>query len=151
MAKACKERNERFTQQHGLEIMMQSRIAEAALASTAINRKSLAGFILILYFCHLLESRGTGAHLMKIGSKRRRTKQQIEDDKLEALTKQQAIEEKLLLIARLQQENAELKAKSPPVEEAQVILTQMLDQGFVHRDEDGKWGPGPGADPSQLD
>ena len=88
---------------------------------------------------------------MKIGSKRRRTKQQIEDDKLEALTKQHAIEEKLNLIARLQQENAELKAKSPPVEEAQVILTQMLEQGFVHRDDDGKWLPGSGNEPSQQD
>ena len=82
---------------------------------------------------------------MKIGSKRRRTKQEIEDDNLAAATKQQAVEEKLQLIERLQQENAELKAKSPPVEEAQRILTQMLEAGFVERDEQGAWGPGPNA------
>ena len=45
---------------------------------------------------------------MKIGSKRRRTKQQIEDDKNVALSKQQAIEEKLMLIENLQRENAKL-------------------------------------------
>jgi len=45
---------------------------------------------------------------MKIGSKRRRTKQQIEDDKNVALSKQQAIEEKLVLIENLQRENAKL-------------------------------------------
>ena len=35
----CRDRNEHFTQKHGLEIKLQSRIMEAALASTAINRK----------------------------------------------------------------------------------------------------------------
>jgi hypothetical protein len=32
---------------------------------------------------------------MKVGSKRRRTRQQIDDDKVEALLKQEALEEKL--------------------------------------------------------
>ena len=35
---------------------------------------------------------------MKVGSKRRRSKQTIEDEKLAALTKQQAIEDKLKLV-----------------------------------------------------
>ena len=39
--KSCKERNEKFTQNHGLEIKMLSRIAEAAQASTAVSRKFL--------------------------------------------------------------------------------------------------------------
>jgi hypothetical protein len=38
---------------------------------------------------------------MKVGSKRRRTKVEIEDQKLEALTKQQAIEDKLKSIDKL--------------------------------------------------
>jgi hypothetical protein len=41
---------------------------------------------------------------MKVGSKRRRTKQQIEDDKMETLTKQQAIQDKLKTIDKLQSE-----------------------------------------------
>ena len=43
---------------------------------------------------------------MKIGSKRRRTKQQIEDDKLAAQTKAAAIEEKLKMLDQVIQENA---------------------------------------------
>ena len=35
----CHERNKKFTQDHGLEIKLQSRIAEALEASTAINCK----------------------------------------------------------------------------------------------------------------
>lgn len=80
---------------------------------------------------------------MKIGSKRRRTKQQIEDDKLESSTKQQAIEEKLALFERLQQENAQLKAQQDTETEAQRILGQMVDAGHAHRDENGQWNAGP--------
>ena len=35
----CEERNQKFTENHGLEIKLQSRIAQAAAASTAVNRK----------------------------------------------------------------------------------------------------------------
>ena len=48
---------------------------------------------------------------MKIGSKRRRTKQTILDDKVEAETKALAIEEKLKTIDRLQQELKNAKAQ----------------------------------------
>jgi len=37
--KECLARNEQFTKKQGMEIKLQSRIAEAAAASTAINRK----------------------------------------------------------------------------------------------------------------
>ena len=46
----CKDRNEKFTQKHGLEIKLAARIAEAALASTAINRKFLYLSILKMFF-----------------------------------------------------------------------------------------------------
>ena len=39
--KECLARNEQFTKKQGMEIKLQSRIAEAAAASTAINRKSV--------------------------------------------------------------------------------------------------------------
>ena len=47
---------------------------------------------------------------MKVGSKRRRTKQTIEDERVAAEAKAQAIEEKLATIDRVLQENARLKA-----------------------------------------
>ena len=68
---------------------------------------------------------------MKVGSKRRRTKQEIEDDKAAALAKQEAIQEKLNLIARLQQENAQLKALPQVDSEAERVLSQMLQSGYV--------------------
>ena len=74
---------------------------------------------------------------MKIGSKRRRTKQQIEDEKLEALTKAAAIEDKLKSIDRLQAQLSDMKAQQQEDNEAERILSQMMDQGFVQRDESG--------------
>ena len=82
---------------------------------------------------------------MKIGSKRRRTKQQIEDEKLAALTKAAAIEDKLKSIDRLQAQLSDMKAQQQEDNEAERILSQMMDQGFVQRDENGQWGPGPNA------
>ena len=51
--KNCQERNEKFTQKHGLEIKLQARIAEAAMASTAVNRKSFLLTSLIAFFSDL--------------------------------------------------------------------------------------------------
>ena len=45
---------------------------------------------------------------MKVGSKRRRTKQEILDDKAAALAKEQAIEDKLKTIGHLQAQLVEM-------------------------------------------
>jgi hypothetical protein len=58
----------------------------------------------ITHYCFITESRGTGGLLMKVGSKRRRSKQEIEDDKVEKLVRQQAIEDKLANMKKLQEE-----------------------------------------------
>ena len=47
---------------------------------------------------------------MKESSKRRRTKQEIQDAKAAALAKQAALEEKLQLIEHLQQQLADVQA-----------------------------------------
>ena len=59
---------------------------------------------------------------MKVGSKRRRTKQTIEDEKMAAEVKAQAIEEKLATIDRVLQENARLKAQPEPNSDAERVL-----------------------------
>ena len=64
-------------------------------------------------------------------SKRRRTKQQIQDDKAAAQAKQAALEEKLGLIDRLQQELAEVQAQQQVDLNAKKVLGQMLDAGFL--------------------
>ena len=82
---------------------------------------------------------------MKMTSKRRRTKQQIQDDKAAAQAKQAALEEKLGLIDRLQQELAEVQAQQQVDLNAKKVFGQMLDAGFLVQDENGEYFPGPNA------
>ena len=63
---------------------------------------------------------------MKVGSRRRRGRQQIEDEKLEAETKRKATEEKLALFDKLKQENAKLKTEQQEETEARQVLNAML-------------------------
>ena len=64
------------------------------------------------------------------------------------MTKQQAIEEKLALFEKMKVENAHLKALPEVANEAEQVLTNMLNAGFVQRNDNGVWGPGPNASPS---
>jgi uncharacterized protein (DUF3084 family) len=69
--------------------------------------------------------------LMKVGSKRRRTKQEIEDQKMEDLTKRQAVEDKMKAFVNLQ---AELQATQQQVTQNQSAadaLQSMMHQGFI--------------------
>ena len=40
VTKGCTERNANFSKDHGMEIKLSTRVAEAAAASTAVSRKS---------------------------------------------------------------------------------------------------------------
>ena len=60
---------------------------------------------------------------MKMTSKRRRTKQEIADEKAKAEAKAAALEEKLALLDNLMQENANLKNMQSQETEAERILT----------------------------
>ena len=86
---------------------------------------------------------------MKITSKRRRTKQEIIDEKAAALSKEQAIQDKLATIDRIQQELQITQEQAQGNNDAQRILAQMAEAGHVHRGPDGNWNPGP--DPSSFD
>ena len=79
---------------------------------------------------------------MKIGSKRRRSRATIEAQKLEALTRQQAIEDKLKNLERLIEENAELKQQQEAGAKAQQAIQEMLSSGYLVVDSDGGYVPG---------
>ena len=79
---------------------------------------------------------------MKVGSKRRRTKQEIEDQKMEAIAKHQAIQDKLASYDQLKQELESFKQQAEENAEASEVIENMLLQGFVERDEDGGIIPG---------
>ena len=86
---------------------------------------------------------------MAVGSKRRRTRLEIDQQKLEALTKQQAIEYKLKNLERLIEENAELKQQQEAGAKAQQTLQTMFDGGFIDVDENGEYVPGQALSQSQ--
>ena len=80
---------------------------------------------------------------MKASSTRRRTKQEIIDAKADALAKEQAIQDKLQTIDRLQKEMALLAAKQAEAVKAQDTIADMLNAGFLKIDENGNYAPGP--------
>ena len=73
----------------------------------------------------------------------------IEEQKLAAVTKQMAIEEKLKTIDHLQAQLSQVEALQNTENEATNVLKQMMAQGFVQRDENGNWGPGPNVNQTQ--
>ena len=82
---------------------------------------------------------------MKASSKRRRTKQEIIEAKAAALAKEQAIQDKLKTIERLQQELAVVAARQAEAVKAQDTINEMLSAGFLMVGEDGGYVPGPRA------
>ena len=82
---------------------------------------------------------------MKASSTRRRTKQEILEAKAAALAKEQAIQDKLKTIERLQQELAVVAAKQAEGAKAQDAIAEMLSAGFLMVGEDGGYVPGPRA------
>ena len=74
---------------------------------------------------------------MKVGSKRRRTKQEIRDQKEESMVKQQAIEDKLAKFDQMKRELEQAKQIAEENAEASEIVQGMIDQGFVEKAEDG--------------
>ena len=79
---------------------------------------------------------------MKIGSKRRRSKQQIADEKDEAMIKQQAIDDKLAKMEKLQAELADAQQQILDNQSASELVTNMIDQGFVKMNQEGVMVPG---------
>jgi hypothetical protein len=100
------DRNQKVTIERDLNIKLDPKIAKAYIASTAVSCRYLilinlfSSPLILINICHI-EQRGTGSLLMKVGSKRRRTKQEIEDQKMEDEMKRQAVEDKLKTIEKL--------------------------------------------------
>ena len=140
----CQKRNEKLAIEKDLNIQLDANVAKAFHASTTISCMSIL-FAFFFRFFHfiidpifvVLEARGTGGLLMKVGSKRRRTKQEILDQKEESMMKQQAIEEKLAKFDQMKRELEQAKQMAEVNAEASEIVQGMLDQGFVEKAEDG--------------
>ena len=103
--------------------------------STAVSRKnshiSIFSFtnLLILDFLLLLETKGTSVNLLKLGTKRRRTKQEITDEQEEARIKQETVEAKLEDYERLKEQHNALNDSQRDEIAASFVLQDLLKKG----------------------
>jgi len=99
-------RNAKIVQVQNLAIDMDPDVYAAFANSTAISSKLLLIFfifdIITIFLVHAA-SKGVGADLCKVGSKRRRTRQEILDHREEERLKQEGMEGKLAQIDALTQ------------------------------------------------
>ena len=86
--------------------------------------------------------KGNSAHLLKVGSKRRRTRAELEEIKLQELERLSQAHEREKRIMELEDELQQSKSKAASAEKAENVLHQMLDAGFVVQDEFGEIVPG---------
>ena len=86
------ERNQKQAQAQNLLIKMDPQLAAAFQNSTHFSRKYR---IIVI----IADQKGSGAHMLKVESKRRRTKQQMDEDRQRAEQEQADVEEKLRQVA----------------------------------------------------
>ena len=82
---------------------------------------------------------------MKVTSQRRRTKQEILDDKAAALAKEEAIQDKLKTIDRLHLELQKVQAAQEAHNKNEEAIQSMLNTGFIAPDGNGGYMPGPNS------
>lgn len=91
-------------------------------------------------YCRLLTcaaSKGISANLLKIGSKRRRTRQEIELDRAEEEAKESALQRKDEQIDDLQRRLLELEAAAHNNQVATSILQSFIERGEARQEPDG--------------
>ena len=94
-------------------------------------------FAVLIFFRVHVASKGVGANLCKVGSKRRRTRQEILDDREEGQLKKEGVEQKLAQIDALTQRCAELEQRAQGNAAADMILRDMISKGQAVMDEQG--------------
>ena len=82
---------------------------------------------------------GNSAHLLKVGSKRRRTKAEIEEFRQIQEQRVIAAQEKDARIRELEQELSTSKRKLQTAEQAESLVDQMLEAGALVHQEDGSY------------
>ena len=81
--------------------------------------------------------KGVGANLLKVGSKRRRTKNEIEEEKQEEIMKQQKLQQDMEELASLRARVQDAEHRAVENVGASKLLHHMLDAGHVKQDGDG--------------
>ena len=81
-------------------------------------------------------TKGTSANMMKVESKRRRGKKQIEEDKQAEIAKEVEAQNYIVELARLKEKVRRLESSSKKGKQASSIVHQMIASGFVQQDAD---------------
>ena len=86
----------------------------------------------------ILQSKGIGVHLLKVGSKRRRSKKEMSASQNKEESKDEQTEHLKFQYDQLQQELAKTKAEAENNKAATQILTQMIESGEAVQEADGR-------------
>ena len=94
--------------------------------------------------CCFVEVAGSSVNLLKVGAKRRRTKQEITDEKEEARVKEEAISSKMNQFATMQQEINNMKQQMAEASQLKGFFESMINDGKLVQDADGNIDVPPG-------
>ena len=137
------ERNDKLAEEKNLLISVDPEVAAAFRGSNAISRKLVYPRLYLFtkennFIFHVLETNGTGVGLLKIGAKRRRTKQEVQEEHEEALIKEEAISQKVAQYEAMALRIQELEQQATSNQAAANILSEMLQKGEAVQDEEGR-------------
>ena len=129
------ERNKSLLVEKGNVVNMDPEIAAVFKASTKISCKySLILFILSSVL--LLEQNGVGYHMLKVGSKKRRTKAQVQQDKLDELAKENELRTKSARADMLEAEMAAMVQQMEVQKKAAFLMSDMINAKLVHQEDE---------------
>ena len=120
MKKTVEERNNKLAQERDLLIDMDPEVARIFSQSTSIST-----------------SKGISSHLLKPSAKRRRTKKQVQEDKLAAAKKQIEIENKIAAYDSMQAKVELAEAQSQEASKVHSQLQKLIGQGILRVGESG--------------
>ena len=139
------ERNAAVTREKGMLIQLDSGVAAAFHASSAVSRKynlwsaPVFAFTTMLLTKYIVQN-GCAVNMLKVGSKRRRTTDQVlaerQDSKMKADSLQAKLAELKAIEAQLDQRKQDLKNGMA----AEAVLNDLINQGDVKQYGDGTWG-----------
>ena len=136
-------RNAKVTVEKNINISVDPEIAEAFKHSTSVSRKSKRILILskinlmTLIFFNIV-AKGVGFQMLRVGTKRRRTKGEIEAEKLEKRQKEDEIEQKLIELEDSKTEHLRLKQNAESHKNSTRILTDLQSKGKIRLNENNE-------------
>ena len=100
--------------------------------------------------CTFIATNGRGYHLLKVGSKRRKTRAELDEAAFSALsskTKEVDLEKKIL---KMEAELAKANQAAEANKGANDLMNQFASQGLLRQGADGKWEMMPSTEGSDF-